>query len=315
MTIDILLTGARGQLGSELFRRAAGLSVHAVDRDGLDISDRASVMQAVERLTPKAVINAAAYTAVDKAEGDVDAAYAVNRGGPAHLAEVCAAQGIPMIHVSTDYVFDGSRSGAYREDDAVAPLGVYGESKLAGEDAVRGTLSRHVILRTAWVYGIDGHNFVKTMLRVGAERDALKVIDDQHGCPTFAGDLAEVGLIIARQMIDGTVPAGGFGTFHCTGRGTTTWCGFARKIFDLAGPRLPKVPTVEAITTAEYPTPAKRPANSVLDCSRLEQVYGIRLRPWEAALAEMLDAVLTETEDTASARAPAAGTRTRVETP
>jgi dTDP-4-dehydrorhamnose reductase len=299
--VDILLTGAHGQLGWEVFRRAAGLSVHAVDCDGLDISDRTSVLRAVDALAPKVVINAAAYTAVDKAEGDADAAYAVNRDGPAHLAEACAAQGIPLIHVSTDYVFDGSQSGAYREDDPVAPLGVYGESKLAGEDAVREALSRHVILRTAWVYGIHGHNFVKTMLRVGAERESLRVVDDQWGCPTFAGDLAEAALTIARRMIDGTVPADGFGTFHCTGNGATTWCGFARKIFDIAAPRLPTVPAVEAITTAEYPTPAKRPANSVLDCRRLEQVYGIRLRPWEAALAEMLDAVLAETQETAGA--------------
>jgi dTDP-4-dehydrorhamnose reductase len=299
--VDILLTGAHGQLGWEVFRRAAGLSVHAVDRNGLDISDRTEVMRAVEAISPKVVINAAAYTAVDKAEGDVAAAYAVNRDGPAYLSQASAAQGIPLIHVSTDYVFDGSQSGAYTENDPVAPLGVYGESKLAGEDAVRQTLARHVILRTAWVFGIDGHNFVKTMLRVGAERGVLRVVDDQHGCPTYAGDLAEAALKIARRMIDGTVPADGFGTFHCTGSGATTWCGFARKIFDLAAPRLPKVPAVKAITTAKYPTPAKRPADSVLDCSRLEQVYGIRLRPWEAALAEMIDAMLIDTEETAGA--------------
>nr|WP_142848196.1 dTDP-4-dehydrorhamnose reductase [Telmatospirillum sp. J64-1] len=296
---DILVTGAHGQLGWEVARRGAGLSLHALGHGDLDITDRLAVMQTIARLKPKIVINAAAYTAVDRAENDADAAYAVNRDGPAHLAAACAEVGIPLIHISTDYVFDGSKSGAYKEDDPVAPLGIYGKSKLAGEEAVREHLAHHVILRTAWVYGIHGHNFVKTMLRVGAERDTLRVVDDQRGCPTFAGDLADATLAIARQMINGTMRDECFGTFHCTGSGATSWYGFARKIFELAKPSLQKVPTIEAITTAEYPTPAKRPANSVLDCHRLEQAYGIRLRSWEAALAEMLNTVLVDMGETA----------------
>jgi dTDP-4-dehydrorhamnose reductase len=298
---DLLLIGANGQLGWEISRRAVGLALQAVDRGYLDITDRAAVPRIFESCKPKVVINAAAYTAVDKAENDRATAFAVNRDGPAYLAEACADHGIPLIHVSTDYVFDGDKRGPYTEDDPVAPLGIYGKSKLAGEDAIRDRLRRHVILRTAWVYGIHGHNFVKTMLRIGAERDLLRVVDDQRGCPTFAGDLAEATLTIARRLIVDTVPADGFGTFHCTGAGATTWCGFARKIFEIASPRLARCPVVEAITTTDYATPTKRPANSVLDCGRLKRVHGVRLRPWEEALAEMLDVVLTRMQTTGGA--------------
>lgn len=287
--VDVLLTGADGQLGWEIARRAGDLAVHAANRAALDITDPAAVDRMVATVDPRLVINAAAFTAVDKAETEAEAAQAVNRDGPAHLAAACARRDIPLIHVSTDYVFDGTKTGPYTEDDPVAPLGVYGASKLAGEAAVRAALARHVIVRTAWVYGVHGHNFVKTMLRVGADRDTLRVVDDQHGCPTFAGDLADALLTIARRLIAGD---GAYGTFHCTGSGATTWCGFARRMFELAGPRLARTPTVEAITTADYPTPARRPANSVLDGTRLAQTYGLRLRPWEDALADMLDQVL-----------------------
>ena len=296
MTTDILLTGAQGQLGWELERRAlaAGLTVDASDRDDLDITDADSVRARMAAVRPALVVNAAAYTAVDKAESDREAAFAVNRDGPANLAVACAEHGIPLIHVSTDYVFDGSRPGAYREDDPVAPLGVYGTSKFAGEEAVRAACPQHVILRTAWVYGVHGHNFVKTMLRLGRERDSLRVVDDQHGCPTFAGDLAEAVLAIAARLRAGDVPAEGWGTFHCTGSGHTSWCGFAREIFGGVAPHWDRVPEVQGIASSDYPTPARRPANSVLDCSRLEHVYGIRLRDWRPALTEMLDATLAQ---------------------
>jgi len=299
MTADILLTGAQGQLGWELQRRAlaAGLTVDASDRDDLDITDAASVRARLAAVRPALVVNAAAYTAVDKAESDREAAFAVNRDGPANLARACAEHAIPLIHVSTDYVFDGSRPGAYTEDDPVAPLGVYGVSKFDGEEAVRTACPRHVILRTAWVYGVHGHNFVKTMLRLGRERETLRVVDDQHGCPTFAGDLADAVLAIAARLRAGDVPADGWGTFHCTGSGHTTWCGFAREIFSQVAPRGDRVPEVQGIASSEYPTPARRPANSVLDCSRLERVYGIRLRDWRPALAEMLDATLVQNGD------------------
>lgn len=288
--VDLLITGAEGQLGFELARRAAarGLSAEALGRSGLDVCDGEAVARTVAALAPKVVINAAAYTAVDRAESDAATAHAVNRDAAAHLAAACAARGAALIHVSTDYVFDGTKAGAWREDDPVAPLGVYGASKLAGEAAIAAALPRHVILRTAWVYGVHGANFVKTMLRVGRQRDTLRVVDDQHGCPTQAGDLAEAILSIARSIVDERMPAEGWGVFHCAGAGPTTWCGFAREIFRQAAPRLERVPTVEAIATADYPTPARRPANSVLDCERLARVHGLRLRPWPEALGEML---------------------------
>jgi dTDP-4-dehydrorhamnose reductase len=292
VSVDILLTGANGQVGWEVARRAQDLSVRALTRSDLDISDAAAVQALVAATAPRVVINATAYTAVDKAESDAATAFAVNRDGPAHLAAACARADIALVHISTDYVFDGSKTGAYVENDPVAPLGVYGASKLAGEDAVRASGVRHLILRTAWVYGVHGHNFVKTMLRLGRERDLLKVVDDQHGCPTFAGDLAEAILALSRRLIAGTVSGADHGTFHCVGQGATSWCGFARTILDRAAPHLGKHPHVEAITTADYPTPARRPANSVLDCTKLTRVHGLTLRPWQDALADMLHSTL-----------------------
>lgn len=294
----ILLTGADGQLGWEVARRAAaaGIACHGAGRATLDITNRDAIRRLVRNARPSVIVNAAAYTAVDKAEADAEAAYAVNRDGPAHLAEACADAGIPLIHVSTDYVFDGSKPTPYREDDPVAPLGVYGASKLAGEEAIRRRCPQHIILRTAWVYGIHGHNFVKTMLRLGHEHDQLRVVDDQRGCPTFAGDLADTILALASRLDGGAagpMPVDGFGTFHAAGQGTTSWCGFARRIVALAGPRLTRRPLVQAIATADFPTPARRPANSMLDCDRLARVHGLRLRPWDAALPEMLDVVLS----------------------
>ncbi len=293
MSIDILLTGARGQVGWEVARRAkaAGLTVQACGHADLDITQRDAVARAVEAAAPKAIVNAGAYTAVDKAESEKDAAFAVNRDGPKHLAEACARAGIPLIHISTDYVFDGTKTSAYDEDDPVAPLGIYGASKLAGEDAVRASGAKHVILRTAWVYGIEGPNFVKTMLRLGRERDTLRVVADQRGCPTFAGDLADAILAVFLHVMASPTPEM-WGTFHCVNDQPTTWNAFARKIFDLAAPKLGKKPTVEAITTAEYPTPAKRPANSVLDCGKIKRIHGVALRPWPPALEEVLNAIL-----------------------
>ncbi len=292
MTVDILITGANGQVGWEVARRAKGVSLRTLTRAELDVSQRDAVLATVAAAKPKVVINAAAYTAVDKAESEREAAFAINRDGPAYLAEACAKNGAALIHISTDYVFDGTKPGAYLETDTTAPLGIYGASKLSGEEAVRAVLRNHVILRTAWVHGIHGHNFVNTMLRLARERDTLRVVDDQHGCPTFAGDLADAILAIARRTVTGTAPLDGYGTFHCVGTGETTWCGFARKIVAEAAPIIRKQPTVEAIATADYPTPAKRPANSVLDCTKLARVYGVTMRPWEDGLAEMLAATL-----------------------
>jgi dTDP-4-dehydrorhamnose reductase len=294
VSVDILLTGANGQLGWEIERRAAahGLSLQALKRSDLDIADRGRVAEAVDRARPKIVINGAAYTAVDKAETEHTAAFAANRDGPANLAQACLRHDAVLIHLSTDYVYDGTKRAAYLETDSVGPISVYGASKLAGEDAVRHSGARHVILRTAWVHGVHGHNFVKTMLRLARDRSLLRVVDDQRGCPTFAGDLSEAVLATAARLMRAPQLDELFGTFHCVGGGETTWCGFATAIVAAASEKLGVTPRVEAITTAEYPTPARRPANSVLDCGKLARVYGIRLRPWEDGLNEMLSRFL-----------------------
>jgi dTDP-4-dehydrorhamnose reductase len=294
--MSILLTGAEGQLGWEINRRAqtSGYTVHALNLTALDITDGDAVERAITALTPKIIINAAAYTAVDKAETETSVAFAVNRDGPAHLAKFGALKNAPLIHVSTDYVFDGTKTGAYEEEDPVSPLGVYGTSKLAGEKAVQDASPNHVILRTSWVYGVHGHNFVQTMLKLGSERDTLRVVNDQYGCPTFAGDLADAILKITDRLEASDIPNQGFGTFHCAGDGRTTWFDFARKIFELSDGTLGNVPQVEGIPADEYPTPARRPANSGLNCGKLRRIYGITLRPWQDALADMLQLTLAE---------------------
>lgn len=285
----ILVTGANGQLGSELLRRAPRFNVTAggLTSVQLDITDARAVEQTVLQSGAEVVVNAAAYTAVDKAESETALAYAVNRDGTAHLAAACTAANIPFIHVSTDYVFDGTKDMPYTEDDPVHPVSVYGASKEAGERILRNTWPRHVILRTAWVYSVFGHNFVKTMLRLARERDSLRVVADQRGCPTAAGDLAEAILRIVQRIKSGDeIP---WGTYHYCGAGSTTWHGFAEAIVQLAAPKLGKAVPVIPITTADYPTPAKRPANSVLDCSRIRDRLGIRPRPWRESLKEVVD--------------------------
>jgi len=282
-----LVVGAGGQVGHELCCLAwpAGCEVAAFDHRGLDITGRVAVAVAVAQERPDIVVNAAAYTAVDRAESEREAAWAGNCTGPANLAAACHAAAIPLIHISTDYVFDGSKTGAYHEDDPVAPLGVYGASKEAGERAVREALTRHVILRTAWIYSTHGNNFVKTMLRLAADRPVLRVVADQIGSPTSAADIAAaIGTIVQRLGAGNT----DWGTYHFAGGGAVTWHGFAEAIFELAAPWRGPPPRVEAITTADYPTPARRPANSVLDCTRIREGYGIAPRPWREALAEVI---------------------------
>lgn len=270
----LLVLGANGQVGFELGRARLpdGMTLTARDRAGLDITDRKAVFAAVPG--HDLVVNAAAYTAVDRAESERGAAFAANAEAPGHLAEACRKEGAALIHLSTDYVFDGTKPGPYAEDDPVNPLGAYGESKEAGERAVRAALAEHVILRTAWVYGAHGHNFVKTMLRLASERPSLRVVADQRGSPSSAADIAAAILRIAAAPKR-------WGTFHFTGGGETTWHGFAEAI--VRG----RVP-VEPIATADYPTPARRPANSVLDCGKIAAAYGIVGRPWQVALGEVL---------------------------
>ena len=285
--MKLLVLGSAGQVGRELCRLAwpAGYNIAAHDRDRIDITQREAVFAAVARERPDLVINAAAYTAVDRAESDRETAWAGNCTGPANLAAACHDSGVPFVHLSTHYVFDGTKSGAYREDDPVNPLGVYGQSKEAGDRAVRDALAQHVILRTAWVYSAHGGNFVKTMLRLGAERPVLRVVADQAGSPTSAADIATAIGSVVRQVAAGNTS---WGTYHFAGGGRVTWHGFAQAIFDLAAPWRGTPPLVEAITTADYPTPARRPANSVLDSSRIGAAFGIVPRPWREALAEVI---------------------------
>ena len=286
MAPRLLVTGAGGQLGRELLRRAParGFAVAGRGRGELDITDQAALERAIDEVEADLVINAAAYTAVDQAESEPERAHAVNATGSRVLARACAARGLPLVHVSTDYVFDGSKSTGYVEDDPVAPLGVYGASKEAGERAIREELAEHVILRTAWVYSAHGRNFVLTMLQLAAQQDVLRIVGDQHGSPTAAGDLANAILTIAARL-DGS--PGQFGTFHYAGAGVTNWAGFARDVMDLCLPEGRPVPAVVPITTAEFPRPARRPANSVLLCGKIGRVFQIEPRPWREALAEV----------------------------
>lgn len=296
--MKILLTGAGGQVGWEIARRAraAGHDLLALDHAGLDITDARAVAETVADSRPEVVINAAAYTAVDRAEQEPDRAFAVNRDGPAHLAAACADLGIALLHISTDYVFDGRKPppAGYTEDDTASPLGVYGQSKWQGEQAIRRLLPAHIILRVSWVFGIHGHNFVKTMLRLGQERDELRIVADQHGCPTYAGDIADVLLTLTGYAVGahGRAPLP-WGTYHYCDTPPTTWHGFAQAIFQTAS-RLTTYPSPQVIpiTTADYPTPAARPANSILDCTRIGECFGIEPRPWQEGLEAMLKQLL-----------------------
>ena len=285
--MKLLVLGAGGQVGRELCRREwpAGDRLAAFDRADVDITREESIAAAMRRERPDLVINAAAYTAVDRAESEPDAAWAVNAAGPGHLAAGCKTAGIPLMHISTDYVFDGSKTGPYQEEDPVNPLGVYGRSKEAGDRAIRDALAEHVILRTAWVYSAHGHNFVKTMLRLAGERPVLRVVADQTGSPTSAADIAEAIASVVRRIAAGQRR---WGTYHFTGAGAVTWHGFAEAIFALAAPWRGPPPRVEPITTADYPTPARRPANSLLDCRSIGEAFGIVPRPWRDALAEVV---------------------------
>ena len=290
-----IVFGATGQVGRELMRAesSAGAWI-GLTRSQVDITDSAAVERALDRADPALVVNAAAFTAVDKAESETDRAFAVNRDGPANLAAACARRDLPLIHISTDYVFDGRKPGAYVEDDPVSPLGAYARSKEAGERAVRERLERHVILRTAWVYSPFGQNFVRTMLRLGKERDELGIVADQRGCPTSARSIAGAIAALAHRLADR--PDRGFGTYHYVDGPETTWHGFATEIFRQATARGARAPRLKAIATADYPTPAKRPANSVLACGKIRAVHGIAQNRWHDELSACLDELLLPEE-------------------
>ena len=288
MALPILVFGAAGQVGQELMALARGrrTDIVGLTRADVDIRDAAAVAAAIQRTAPRLVVNAAAYTAVDKAENEPDVARAVNTDAAGFIARGAARHGAPMLHISTDYVFDGSKRGPYTEDDAIAPLGVYGRTKAEGEAAVRHASPRHVIMRTAWVYGRYGANFLKTMMRLAAERDRLRVVADQRGCPTATLDIAEAILAVDAVLAGDSTRNG---TFHFAGTGATTWHGFAEAIVAAQAARTGKRPPVDAITTAEFPTPAKRPANSELASDLFVETFGYRASAWPARTRQIVD--------------------------
>ncbi len=280
----ILVTGASGQIGGALVRiaNARNIKVEAPGRDELDLADSASILSMFEKSKWGAVINCAAYTAVDRAESEPELARLINAVAPGLLAQCTDQQGIPIVQVSTDYVFDGSKPTPYVETDPVNPLGVYGRTKEAGEEAVRNANVRHAVIRTAWVVSADGQNFLDTMLRLGATNSEVSVVDDQLGCPSSANDIAEALICVA-----GNVPHGG-GTWHFTNAGEATWFDLAAHIFDATQQRRLPTPTLHPISTEQYLTLAKRPANSRLSTNAIQADFDIHPRPWRDAINEIL---------------------------
>ncbi|MCW5724815.1 MAG: dTDP-4-dehydrorhamnose reductase [Maricaulaceae bacterium] len=284
----MLVFGGGGQLGGALRALAAetGAALSAPPRALADIADPAQVEAALAAARPGIVVNAAGYTAVDRAEREPDAAMRANALGPAVLARACANRGLPLIHISTDYVFDGAKTGPYVETDPIAPIGVYGRSKAEGETAVRAAHEQHVILRTSWVYGVYGANILKTILKLAAERDELRFVDDQRGCPTSTRDLAVAIFRTADAIRNG---AAHWGVYHFAGEGATTWRGFAEHAAAAQERHTGRKVTVTPIRTQDFPALAQRPANSALDSSLFARVYGVRARPWREAVDEAVD--------------------------
>jgi dTDP-4-dehydrorhamnose reductase len=288
--MSILVTGKNGQVGQALLRSLAGLDeIVALDRSQLDLADLDAVRYTVQTLRPDLIINAAAYTAVDAAETDVALAMRINAEAPGALAEEAKKIGATLIHYSTDYVFDGSKEGAWTEDDLPAPLSVYGRSKLAGEQAIAASGAAHLILRTSWVYGLEGKNFLLTMLRLAQSRHELSIVNDQHGAPTWSHTIAQATADIVRRAGSGAQRAAYFsrhaGLYHLSAGGQTSWFGFAQAIF--AHPAVQSHPLLHPIPTADYPLPASRPKNSVLDTTKFQQTFG-SLPQWDTALSQCL---------------------------
>ena len=291
----VLVTGADGQVGRALLKSFGGSAeLIPCNRNSLDLANADQIREKVREVAPDIIVNAGAYTAVDRAETEREPAFAVNGRAPGILAEEAQRASALLIHYSTDYVFNGSKAGPWVEDDATDPLSVYGASKLAGEDAIRRIGGKYLIFRTSWVYAPEGKNFVLTMLRLGRERDSLNVVDDQIGAPTTAAELARATHAITKGIATGEFGASSVwaGTYHMTCPGTVSWCGFARAIFKRAPELLGgKTPVVNPIATNAYPTPAKRPHNSILSNEKLTRTFGVRLAPWETALDEVLKAI------------------------
>lgn len=290
-TPAILVTGGSGQVGGAItaLDAIADKVIAAPSRGEFDLADEASIAHWLER-DWAAVVNCAAYTAVDRAEAERDAAFAINARAAGLIARACARRDVPLVHLSTDYVFDGAKPAPYIEDDPVGPISVYGESKEAGEQAVRAAGGRHVILRTAWVVSPTGSNFVRTMMRLAGERDLVRIVDDQHGNPTSARDIAAAIAVIVAQLLEGRdAPTG---TFHFVNAGEATWRDLAAYIFARMAAAGQPIPRLEAIPTSAYPTPARRPANSRLATGTIESVFGVAPRPWRIAVDEVVDACL-----------------------
>ncbi len=291
----ILVTGVSGQVGHDLMRTLAPLGeVIGLDRQALDLASPDAIRAVVRQFSPTLIFNPAAYTAVDRAESEPEQAMRINGIAPGVLGEEAARLGAWLLHYSTDYVFDGSGTRPWREDDPTGPLGVYGRTKLAGEQAVAASGCRHLILRTSWVYSLRGRNFLSTMHRLATERDELRVVDDQIGAPTSSAALADAGAALAPRLLAN--PTADSGVFHMSCAGAVSWCGFARAIVErldavaqaLGAPAPARRPRVTPIRTEDYPTPAARPRNSVLDNGRLAQQFGLQLPHWEAALDALL---------------------------
>jgi dTDP-4-dehydrorhamnose reductase len=284
----LAVTGKTGQVSTALLERgaASGVEVVAVGRPEFDLAQSQSVADLFAAIRPDVIVSAAAYTAVDKAESEAALAQAVNGNGPGLVAEAAARLGIPVIHISTDYVFDGSKSGPYVENDATAPLGVYGTSKLAGERAVAAAGPDHAILRTAWVYSPFGNNFLKTMLRLAVDRPELRVVDDQRGNPTSALDIADAILAVARNLVERPRDNQLRGVFHLAGTGEGSWADFANEIMAASSERGGPAATVIRIGTADYPTPARRPANSRLSSAKLAETHGVVMPDWKVSTRE-----------------------------
>lgn len=287
--MKILVTGCNGQVGHCIVQQLSDTTAEclAVDREQLDITDRGAVFNIVRKFQPHIIINAAAYTAVDKAEEEVELSYRINRDGPKYLAQAANEIGAAILHISTDYVFSGDLDDEYKETDDTSPQGIYGESKLAGEIAVAEACEKHIILRTAWVFGEHGHNFVKTMLRLGSDRDKLGIVSDQYGGPTYAGDIAVALIKIAESIY--IKQAVKYGVYHFSGLPHITWFGFAEAIFDTALDKklLSSKPLLTPLSTEQYPTPAKRPLNSKLSTDKIMQEFGISASDWQKALTNL----------------------------
>lgn len=291
--LRIVVTGHSGQVVTALVEHATkidGLTVVPIGRPELDLCDTASIAQSIAALAPDVVVSAAAYTAVDQAEDEPEQAQLVNALAAGEVAKGAAMASAPIIHLSTDYVFDGTITGSWKETDQTGPLGVYGATKLAGEALVAEANSRHLIMRTAWVYSPWGKNFVRTMLALAKQRDQLTIVDDQYGCPTSALDIADAILIASRAMT-AQRDEDHYGIFHFAGTGTATWCDFAREIFRQAAVKGEPHARTIAVGTGDFPTKARRPANSRLDSSKFEAVFGHRAPPWQQSLSIVIDAL------------------------